>query len=327
MNTLRALADRARPALRWLQTPRRSRAALLAMQCVIVLGLGLPIARNWQVIRATQWTPTPALALALLAGYGLIMALWFAVWLGLTRLLLPIDLRRDARAFAYTLVARHIPVAGAAWNYLGRPAFYAGYGVPARRTARVIAIDIASQIGAVAALASGLAISAREGPMAEPRMRALTSMAVLLVIAIAAAALLLPAALRLTGAAQTDDLPALRALLSATFAYALSWGVFAAMTWLFFNRSSTSFPISPANALGLCALTGIVSYLTGLIPLPTSGLRELSFAWLATLFLGGQAALAPAGAYILAINLCDLALAGALLLLNPSGPRAPTGGL
>jgi hypothetical protein len=109
----------------------------------------------------------------------------------------------------------------------------------------------------------------------------------------------------------------LGALAGATGVYALSWGVFTWMTWLFFNQSSGAFPLAPVDALGLCALTGIVSYLTGLIPLPTSGLRELSFAWLAVVFLGGAAALAPATAYILAINLGDLALAGLLLLFSP----------
>lgn len=321
MNTLRALAGRALPvARRLLQTLRRSRVALLAMQIAIIAVLAVPITRNWRVIRATQWTLTPALALTLLAGYGVIMLLWFAVWLGLTRLLLPIAPRRETRTFAYTLLARHIPLAGAAWNYLGRPAFYAGQGVPAGRTARVIAIDLASQIAAVAALALLMAVGTQTGPLAEPRFRALAGLGGLLACAIAAAALGLPALRRrIAGGPASnapDQPPIARALLGATAVYALSWVVFAAMTWLFFNGSSNAFPLSPEGALGLCALTGIVSYLTALIPLPTSGLRELSFAWLAALFLGAPAALAPAAAFILAINLCDLALAGVLILIS-----------
>lgn len=281
---------------------QRPLAAILLL--LSIGGLALLIVQNLDQLRSAAWRLEPVRLTAGLLCQASTVAIATWLWVDMShRLGSERDFRRDARVYAYSLLARRLP--GAVWHVVGRAAFYGDVGLGRR----VGVMGSAIEAGLLVLTGVAVALAAFEDVQPFGGLAALA----LLVLS----PLLFRPVLRLVLRHEFDWLPSRGRLYVWIALDTLAWLIGCLGVFLQFDAL---YPLDPALFRHVVAAvtTSIVASAAVLIVPGGLGLRELGLTGFMSTVIPAGVAAALAVAFRISIATIEVLFALALIAFLPA---------
>jgi hypothetical protein len=261
----------------WFQRP----AVLWLVRLALISALIAIVIRSLSGFQANDLRVDPQFLPAMLLVYVGAFCCGLGAWLGVVSTLDRVQLLREMRAFAYTIILRRIPMVASAWQYVGRAAMYEQLRMRARHAFSLSIVDLFSQFSSVVLVLTGAYLLAPADWHGGLPIGLIVAICVALIIGLWAAVLL-------TSRFRTM----LRGMLIASGCYSVGWLAAAIILKLVMASLPVAPAVSPGATLGILMLSVLLGYVVKVVPVPLQGISEVSLAYLFIVQYGQGAGLA-----------------------------------